>query len=201
MAINYRKELDKLIADLNNRPALLLHACCAPCSSYCLEYLTQYFDITVYFYNPNISESDEYMMRKEELKRFVSEYTFENEVRIIEGDYNPDEFYQAARGLEKCPERGERCMKCYALRLRKTALLAKKLNSDYFCTTLSISPLKDAAAINEIGYRLEKETGVSWLPSDFKKKEGYKRSIELSGEYGLYRQNYCGCIYSKNQQL
>lgn len=201
MAINYQKELDKLIADLNNRPALLLHACCAPCSSYCLEYLTQYFDITVYFYNPNISESDEYRMRKEELKRFVSEYTFENEVRIIEGDYNPDEFYQTARGLEKCPERGERCMKCYALRLRKTALLAKKLNSDYFCTTLSISPLKDAAAINEIGYRLEKETGVSWLPSDFKKKEGYKRSIELSGEYGLYRQNYCGCIYSKNQQL
>lgn len=201
MAINYQKELDKLIADLNNRPALLLHACCAPCSSYCLEYLTQYFDVTVYFYNPNISESDEYRMRKEELKRFVSEYTFENEVRIIEGDYNPDEFYQVARGLEKCPERGERCMKCYGLRLRKTALLAKKLNSDYFCTTLSISPLKDAAAINEIGYRLEKETGVSWLPSDFKKKEGYKRSIELSGEYGLYRQNYCGCIFSKNQQL
>lgn len=195
--INYQKELDKLIDGFNNRPALLLHACCAPCSSYCLEYLTQYFDITVYFYNPNISEDTEYKMRKEELKRFISEYGFENEVRVIEGDYTPDEFYNIAKGLEKCPERGERCMKCYELRLRKTALLAKELGSDYFCTTLSISPLKDANKINEIGYGLQEETGVSWLPSDFKKNNGYKRSIELSAEYNLYRQNYCGCIFSK----
>lgn len=195
--INYQKELEKLIDSFNNRPTLLLHACCAPCSSYCLEYLTQYFDITVYFYNPNISEVTEYRMRKEELKRYIAEYGFENDIIIIEGDYIPDEFYQIAKGLEKCPERGERCMKCYELRLRKTALLAKELGSDYFCTTLSISPLKDAKKINEIGYELQEETNVSWLPSDFKKKNGYKRSIELSAEYNLYRQNYCGCVFSK----
>lgn len=196
--INYQRELDKLIDSLYNRPTLLLHACCAPCSSYCLEYLSQYFDITVFFYNPNISEVAEYEMRKEELKRFIREYGFENEINIIEGDYNPVDFYDIAKGLEKCPERGERCMKCYRLRLMKTAFLAKELNSDYFCTTLSISPLKDAQAINEIGYCLQQETGVRWLSSDFKKKNGYKRSISLSAEYNLYRQNFCGCIYSKN---
>lgn len=199
--INYQKELEKLIERLEYRPTLLLHACCAPCSSYCLEYLTQYFDITVFFYNPNISELSEYEMRKEEIKRFISEYGFENEIKIIEGDYNTEEFYQIAKGLEKCPERGERCMKCYELRLRKTAGLAKELESEYFCTTLSISPLKDANAINGIGYRMQEVMGVNWLPSDFKKKDGYKRSIILSEEFGLYRQNYCGCVFSKNQDI
>ncbi|MBE5936584.1 MAG: epoxyqueuosine reductase QueH [Lachnospiraceae bacterium] len=204
--INYSKELEKLtelikISKENDTdyklPKLLLHACCAPCSSYCLEYLSEFFNITVLFYNPNITETEEYIMRKEELKKFITVFPFNNKVNYIEGDYEPDVFFEMSAGLEDCPEGGNRCFKCYEQRLRKTAIIAKNENYDYFCTTLSISPLKNAARINEIGYMLQNELDVLWLPSDFKKKNGYKRSIELSAEYNLYRQNYCGCIFSK----
>jgi len=204
--INYSKELEKLtelikISKENDTdyklPKLLLHACCAPCSSYCLEYLSEFFNITVLFYNPNITETEEYIMRKEELKKFIAAFPFNNKVNYIEGDYEPDVFFEMSAGLEDCPEGGNRCFKCYEQRLRKTAIIAKNENYDYFCTTLSISPLKNAARINEIGYMLQNELDVLWLPSDFKKKNGYKRSIELSAEYNLYRQNYCGCIFSK----
>lgn len=198
--INYQKWLDNLIKENienNITPSLLLHACCAPCSSYVLEYLSQYFNIIVYFYNPNISTSDEYNHRAKELKRLVSEMNFKNPVKVIISDYNPDEFHFAAKGLEDCRECGERCFKCYELRLRKTAMLAKDKKIDYFTTTLSISPLKNADKLNEIGSNLESELEIRYLHSDFKKREGYKRSIELSKNYNLYRQNFCGCIYSK----
>ncbi|MBQ8504325.1 MAG: epoxyqueuosine reductase QueH [Clostridia bacterium] len=196
---SYQKELDKLIEE-NQRagavPTLLLHACCAPCSSYCLEYLSEYFRITVFFYNPNIWPVEEYSHRANEIRRLISESTYKNEVSLIEGEAEPEEFYSCVRGLEKEREGGARCFACYELRLRKTAQLAKKMGFDYFTTTLSISPLKNAAKINEIGERLADEYETAHLPSDFKKKNGYKRSIELSREHDLYRQNYCGCVYS-----
>lgn len=198
--INYSKETEKII-EANKReqvlPSLLLHACCAPCSSACLEYLNRYFDITVYYYNPNISPESEFKKRFEELKRLVGSMPFENPVKLIDGEYDYEEFLNIAHGLELCPEGGERCFVCYRLRLEKTASLAADLGFDYFCTTLSISPLKNSQKINEIGFELAEKYGVKWLPSDFKKKEGYKRSIELSVEYGLYRQNFCGCAYSR----
>lgn len=200
--INYQRELDKLIhSNLHDNivPELLLHACCAPCSSYCLEYLSLYFNITVYFYNPNISYIDEYRIRADELKHLITEMKFLHSVKYIDEDYIPDEFYNIANGYENCPEGGERCFRCYEQRLKKTADKAREGKFDYFCTTLSISPLKNAQKINEIGYMLQKEYGVKWLPSDFKKKNGYLRSIELSKDFSLYRQNYCGCIYSKNR--
>ena len=206
--INYQKELDRLIEKLtaeNKIPRLFLHSCCAPCSSYVLEYLREFFRITVFYYNPNISMENEYLKRAEEQKRLIAEYNrlikgglakgFE--IGVIEGDYVPQEFYNIAKGLEQCPEGGERCFKCYELRLRETARRAAAGGFDYFATTLTISPLKNAQKLNEIGKRLSEEYSISWLPSDFKKKNGYKRSIELSAEYGLYRQNYCGCAYSK----
>lgn len=182
-------------------PSLLIHACCAPCSSACLEYLNPYFRITVFYYNPNISPEAEFEKRLAEEKRLLAGMPFENPVDIIEGHYDYGDFLQIAKGLEDCPEGGERCFRCYRLRLEETARLAKEKGFDYFCTTLSISPLKNAQKINEIGYEVAEKYGVQWLPSDFKKKEGYKRSIELSRQYALYRQNFCGCAFSKKAAL
>ena len=177
-------------------PKLLLHACCAPCSSYCLEYLSNYFKITLYFYNPNIYPESEYSLRTDEARRLISGMNFKNDVSFLEGDFNPKEFYECIKGLEKEKEGGERCFKCYRLRLENTAKLAKEMGFDYFTTTLSISPLKRSDKINEIGEEVAEIYGVKHLPSDFKKKNGYKRSTELSKEYGLYRQDYCGCVFS-----
>ena len=196
--INYQNEIDKIIEkiDRSNPPRLLLHACCAPCASYVLEYLSEYFDITVYYYNPNISPHSEFIKRFEEIKRLIKEMPVKNEVKLVEGVYRYEDFLEVAEGLEDEKEGGARCFKCYRLRLEKTAELARDEGFDYFCTTLSISPLKNSQKLNEIGFQLAKEYGVNWLPSDFKKREGYKRSIELSREYNLYRQNFCGCVYS-----
>lgn len=200
--INYSKKTESIIEN-NKRehilPSLLIHACCAPCSSACLEYLNKYFNITVFYYNPNISPASEFEKRLSEEKRLLAEMPFENSVSIIDGEYDYNEFLEMSKGLEDVPEGGERCFKCYRLRLEKTAQLAKEKGFDYFCTTLSISPLKNSQKINEIGYEIEEKYGVKWLPSDFKKKEGYKRSIELSAEYNLYRQNFCGCEFSKKE--
>lgn len=244
---NYQKELDQLIERIGAAkecpPTLFLHSCCAPCSSYVLEYLRQYFRITVFYFNPNITEDAEYRKRVAEQKRLIAAYNEELTkavsinpdsvveqdavakqyagsvqdtgtvhgvdrqqaestaywIDVIEGDYEPQRFFDMAKGLEQCPEGGERCFACYELRLRETAKLAREGGYDYFTTTLSISPLKNAAKLNEIGEKLAQEYGAVWLPSDFKKKEGYKRSIELSKEYGLYRQDYCGCVYSRRQ--
>lgn len=199
---NFQKELDKLIdkaAGDGVTPSLLLHSCCAPCSSYCLSYLSEYFSITLLYYNPNIYPEEEYFKRVAEQKRLISEMKFKNPVSFIEGRFDPQEFYSAVKGLEKCKEGSERCFKCYELRLREAAEYAKKGSFDYFTTTLSISPLKNAAKINEIGEKIAVEYGVKHLPSDFKKKEGYKKSTLLSKEYGLYRQNYCGCVFSQSK--
>ena len=197
---NYQKELDVITAGLvkeGRRPKLLLHACCAPCSSYCLEYLTKYFDITLYYHNPNISPQSEFDYRVSELKRLLSEMPLSSPVELVVADYDAAEFEDAVRGLENEPERGGRCTVCYRLRLTKSAEYATTHGFDYFTTTLSISPYKDAERLVKIGEELAEKYGVSYLPSDFKKKNGYKRSIELSEEYGLYRQDYCGCVYSK----
>ena len=182
---------------------LFLHSCCAPCSSYCLEYLCQYFAITVFYFNPNISAEPEYRHRVEEQKRLIAAYNAEHKgypIDIVEGDYEPERFFEIAKGYESCPEGGERCFRCFELRLRETAEHAKEGTYDFFATTLTISPLKNAQKINEIGHALGEEYGVLWLPSDFKKKNGYKRSVELSAEYGLYRQDYCGCAFSKAER-
>lgn len=201
---NFQKELDKIIAkneSAGRLPSLLLHSCCAPCSSYCIEYLSRYFKITVFYYNPNISEEQEYRKRVKEQMRLIASMPVQHPVLFVEGDYHPEEFFAMAKGLEHCPEGGERCFRCYEMRLRAAALKAKELGADYFATTLSISPLKNAEKINEIGERLSGELGIAYLVSDFKKREGYKRSIELSKEYGLYRQNFCGCAFSKAEAL
>lgn len=200
---NFQKELDKLTEQLKEQgkvPSLLLHSCCAPCSSYVIEYLSKYFDITVFYYNPNISSTEEYKKRVKEQQRFIEQFPAVNPVKFIEGDYLPEVFYNRVKGLEKCKEGGERCFACYELRLRETAKMAKKLGVDYFTTTLTISPLKNSVKLNLTGQQLSEEYGVAYLLSDFKKKEGYKRSIELSKEYNLYRQNYCGCVYSKSPE-
>ena len=194
--INYQKELDKILEGLGNRkPSLLVHSCCAPCSSYVLEYLTEYFDITVLYYNPNIYPDTEYYHRKEEQKRLISE--IDKGIKFFDCDFESGLFYEKVKGLENEKEGGKRCEVCFNLRLSKTACLAKENNFDYFVTTLSISPLKNAELLNNIGNELAKEYDVKYLPSDFKKKEGYKKSIELSKKYNLYRQDYCGCVYSK----
>ncbi len=261
--VNYQRELDKILSEIEAerkraseagkayRPMrLLLHSCCAPCSSYVLEYLASYFAITVFYYNPNISASEEYRKRVAEQKRLIAAYNkegrgnfqgVENPIQILEGDYRPEDFYRAAEGYEDCPEGGERCFRCYELRLRETARVAEEIGADYFGTTLTISPLKNAAKLNEIGLRLaseaaggtrtgreaggkaerkagEKAEGKSerksegkageglreksllWLPSDFKKKGGYQRSVELSEQYGLYRQDFCGCSFSRAER-
>lgn len=197
---NYQKLLEKLLLQLDEHQPpkrLLLHSCCAPCSSYCLEYLSQYFSVTIFYYNPNIAPEEEYRTRVEEQKRLIEQLPAKYPVSFIEGKYDPERFYEIAKGLEKVPEGGERCYKCYRLRLEEAAIEAKKGGYDYFATTLTISPLKNAQKLNEIGQELGEKYGVAHLPSDFKKKNGYKRSIELSHEYGLYRQNYCGCVFSK----
>ncbi|WP_303804858.1 epoxyqueuosine reductase QueH [Ruminococcus flavefaciens] len=196
--INYGLLLDKKIAELEKsgeRPSLLLHACCAPCSSHTLTVLYKYFRITLYFCNPNIAPEEEYVFRLNELKRLVREMGLD--IPIIEEDYDSAPFYELAKGLEDLPERGERCKKCIGYRLRKAGEKAKELGCDFFTTTLTISPHKDCAFINEFGGRLQDEVGVAYLFSDFKKHEGYKHSIELSRQYNLYRQNYCGCVFSK----
>ncbi|MBR6404505.1 MAG: epoxyqueuosine reductase QueH [Eubacterium sp.] len=208
MGINYYLKFEKQINGLKEegrKPTLLLQACCCPCSSHCLEVLNGYFDITVFFYNPNIDDRTEYDKRLKELYRFTEEAPFAMDVKVVDGDYEPEVFYEMAKGREDLPERGARCYDCYKLRLRKTAEYALENSYDYFSTTLSISPYKNSEWINEIGMELENEmrdrSGDRPVPvflfSDFKKKNGYKRSIELSQEYGLYRQDYCGCVYSK----
>lgn len=204
--INYQKILDKILENIkkdNVRPKLLVHSCCAPCSSYVLEYLNDYFDITVLYYNPNISPKEEYKKRKAEQIRFINEKFSDdnanNKVSFMDCDYESEKYAEIVKGLEKEPEGGMRCVECFSLRLDKTAELAKLYGFDYFVTTLSISPLKNAQLINRIGSEISEKYGVSYLPSDFKKREGYKRSIELSKKYGLYRQNFCGCVYSKIQ--
>lgn len=199
---NYQKELDVLLEHLEKetlRPKLLLHACCAPCSSYVLEYLSRYFSIVLFYYNPNISPQQEYEKRVAEVRRLLQEMPLAGPVTLTLGDYEPERFFDLAKGHEAEPEGGDRCTLCYRLRLTEAAQAAKDLACDYFTTTLSISPLKNAAKINEIGQELAEIYHVQHLPSDFKKKNGYKRSIELSHEYDLYRQNYCGCVYSRRE--
>jgi len=201
--LNYQKELDNMLSEFTIKgvtPSLLLHSCCAPCSSYVLEYLTQFFHITIYYYNPNISGEEEYLRRMEEQQRLIRDLPVKNPIHFLQGNYEPDRFYQLAKGLEQSPEGGERCFRCYELRLEGTAILAKKQGFDYFTTTLSISPHKNAAKLNEIGELLSKKYTTPYLYADFKKKNGYKRSIELSKDYQLYRQDYCGCIYSKTDR-
>lgn len=197
---NYQRRLDELINNLSGTPRLLLHCCCAPCSSYVLEYLSRFFEITCLFYNPNISPAEEYEKRAEELRRLISEQPHKNPESIIVEKYNPQDFFAAVKGYEHIKEGGERCFRCYRLRLEMAAKYAKEYNFDYFCSTLSISPLKNARKLNEIGEELSEIYKISHLPNDFKKKGGYKRSIELSAEYDLYRQNYCGCVFSKNER-
>ncbi len=196
---NYQAMLDEILATecRERRPSLLLHACCAPCSSYVLEYLAPYFEITLFFYNPNISPAEEHQMRENELRRLVSEMGLSERVKILVGNYEPERFEALAKDRETLPEGGARCYDCYRLRLSESARVAAEGGFDYFTTTLSISPHKNADWLNEIGNEEAKAHGTKFLPSDFKKKNGYRRSCELSAEYGLYRQNYCGCVYSK----
>ena len=199
--INYQLELDKTLQGITQaglRPRLLLHACCAPCSSYVLEYLHEYFDITVFYYNPNISPEAEYRKRVFEITRLIRQMC--PDVAFMEGKYEPQRFYEMARGLENEPERGERCLKCYRLRLSESANAAKTVNADYFTTTLSISPQKDSQVLNSIGREVSEQYGVPYLFSDFKKRGGTKRSIELSQKFSLYRQDYCGCVFSKKER-
>lgn len=201
---NYQKELDKLIENVKESgqpPRLFLHSCCAPCSSYVLEYLSDYFSITDFFYNPNIYPPAEYDKRVQELQRLIEQQPHKYPITLVEGDYHPEEFFEMAKGLEQIPEGGERCFQCYRMRLKETARLAAEGGYDYFTTTLTISPLKNAEKLNEIGEELEQIYGVKHLPSNFKKKNGYKRSIELSAQYDLYRQNYCGCVFSKREAI
>ncbi len=201
--INYQKELDNLIDTIDKEgrvPSLLLHSCCGPCSSYCIEYLSEFFNITVFYYNPNIYPDEEYYVRVKEQQKFIKEFPAKHKVSFIEGDYDKNSFYEIARGMENEPERGARCLKCYDLRLRRTADVAKEKGFDFFTTTLTISPMKDSQVLNEIGINISNELGVKWLPSDFKKKNGYKRSTELSKEYDMYRQDYCGCVYSYRER-
>ncbi|MBQ9978138.1 MAG: epoxyqueuosine reductase QueH [Clostridia bacterium] len=200
ITVNYSKETEMVIEQIKKgktKPSLLLHVCCAPCSSYVIEYLSEYFNITIYYYNPNISPIQEYNFRLEELSRLLKEMKEAENIEVLPCEYDPETFYEIAKGLEKEKEGGERCFKCYRLRLEKTAEATKEKDFDYFTTTLSISPYKNAEKLNEIGKELSEKYNVPYLFSDFKKKNGYKRSIELSKEYDLYRQDYCGCIYSK----
>ena len=222
--INYQKELEKIIASLVEPKKVFLHSCCAPCSSYCMEYLRRYFDVTVFYYNPNIMHVEEYQKRVEEQKRLIDAYNENSgillrehisetaqikedvkadndvvlrKIAFVEGRYDVDNYLTTIKGLEDCPEGGSRCGRCFELRLRETARAARELGMDFFTTTLTISPLKNAQLINEIGNRISEEMGIAFLPSDFKKNNGYLRSRELSKEYDLYRQNYCGCDFSK----
>lgn len=204
MKRNYQKELENILEKESSGKSLLLHSCCAPCSSYVLIYLRHFFRITVFYYNPNITFSEEYEKRVTEQKRLIAALNAETDggfpIEILEGCYEPERFLEVSKGLEKCPEGGERCHKCFELRLSESAKQAKLRDYDYFATTLTISPLKNAEKLNEIGEQMAGEYGVKFLPSDFKKKEGYKQSIELSKKYDLYRQDYCGCAFSKAER-
>ena len=197
---NYQRELEAVIKENESKsrvPRLLLHSCCAPCSSYVLEYLSDYFEITVFYYNPNISPAEEYEKRAAEQQHLIRELPAKHPIHLVVGAYEPERFYAVSRGLEQVPEGGERCFRCFRLRLEEAAKMAAEGGFDYFATTLTISPLKNAQKLNEIGEELSDLYKVEHLPSDFKKKNGYKRSVELSALYGLYRQNYCGCVFSK----
>lgn len=201
--INYQNELDKTLSDIERAgtiPSLLLHSCCAPCSSYVLEYLSRYFKITVFYYNPNIYPEEEFYKRRSEQERFISQLPTKNPISFIGTEHMSEEFYKAVKGLEHIREGGERCFACYRLRLEESAMAARDMGADYFTTTLSISPMKNARKLNEIGGELEEKYGVKYLFSDFKKRNGYKRSTELSREYGIYRQNYCGCVFSLRER-
>lgn len=198
--INYQRELEKQLEAIDKKvPRLLLHVCCAPCSSYVLEYLSEYFEITVFYYNPNISPESEFRFRADEEKRFIGEISPRNPIHYVEGVYDSQRYFEQVRGLESAPEGGERCNICFKMRLEEAARLCSEQGFDCFSTTLTISPLKSAEKLNRIGEQAAKKYNTVWLPSDFKKKNGYKRSIELSHEHNLYRQNYCGCIFSKAQ--
>ena len=202
--MNYQKDLESRIEQLRKSqtvPKLLLHSCCAPCSSYVLEYLSEFFEITVFYYNPNIFPESEYTKRILEQQTLIRDMSTKYPVSFVAGAYDSDKFYAMAKGMENWKEGGTRCFGCYALRLEETAKLAKEGGFDYFTTTLTISPLKNAEKLNEIGNELADKYGVKYLPSDFKKKNGYKRSIELSKEYGLYRQDYCGCEFSQRERM
>lgn len=202
MKMNYQKEMEKVLAQQSDRtPRLLLHVCCAPCSSYVLEYLSEYFEITVFYYNPNIEPEAEYTFRSAEEQRFITEIQPKHPIHFVEGAYEPALFHAVSRGLEHEPEGGARCTECFRLRLEKSAQLCREGGFDYYTTTLTISPLKDADRLNSIGRELAQQYGVNWLPSDFKKRGGYVRSVELSREHGLYRQDYCGCAYSKAESM
>ncbi len=194
---NYVNKLKEIIDKLDYKPKLLLHSCCAPCSSYVITYLYDYFDITILYYNPNIYPYEEYKKRKDEQIRLISNF---KGVKIIDCDYDNDIYNEVIKGLENEPERGSRCTKCFYLRLDKTGEIAKKNNFEYFGTTLTVSPYKNAKLLNEIGEDISKKYDIKWLYSDFKKNDGYKKSIELSKKYDLYRQDYCGCIYSKRDK-
>ena len=197
--MNYDLEMEKQINHLNDKKTLLLHACCAPCSSAVLERIAEYFDITILYYNPNITEKEEYEKRLQELEKFVNEINLDN-IKVMPGRYEPEKFFEMSKGLEQEKERGKRCYQCYKLRLEETAKIAEQQNFDFFTTTLSISPYKNSKWLNEIGVDLDKKYQSTYLYADFKKKNGYKRSIELSKQYNLYRQDYCGCIYSKKEK-
>lgn len=206
---NYSRELDAILGTPENKgKKLFLHSCCAPCSSYVLEYLRNFFRITVFYYNPNITQEAEYRHRVEEQKRLIQIFNDKAirepeeayPIHVVEGDYQKQLFFDAVKGLEGCPEGGERCFICYEIRLLETARRAKEAGADYFTTTLTISPLKNASKINEIGDRIGGMADIAFLPSDFKKKNGYKRSVELSKEYDLYRQDYCGCVFSMRER-
>jgi len=192
-----KKELEQI----NTPKKLLLHSCCAPCSSHVISLLTNYFDITILYYNPNISPIEEYQKRKEEQIKLIKSIPTINKINIINCDYDNEIYNEKIKGFENCPERGARCQICYKLRLEKAAIIAKKERYDYFCTTLSVSPYKNSIIINQIGEQLSNKYNIKWLYSDFKKNDGYKKSIELSKKYNLYRQNYCGCIYSQNKEI
>lgn len=197
--INYQLKMEEELKSLNEKKMLLLHSCCAPCSSHVISLLTDYFDITILYYNPNIEPYEEYQKRKEEEIRFIKEFPHKNKITILDCDYDNSIYHEKVKGLEEERERGERCTVCFRLRLEKTAKLAKENHYDYFGTTLTVSPYKNASLLNAIGKEFEEKYRIKYLYSDFKKKDGYKHSIELSNQYHLYRQNYCGCIYSKRE--
>ncbi len=195
--INYQKKLEELIKTIQNKPTLLLHSCCGPCSTQVIDYLKDYFAITVLYYNPNIEPQTEYLHRKKEQIRFLKEYK-EAKIDFLDCEYNNTAFKKIAQGLENISEGGARCNQCFYLRMKKTALVAKENNFDYFGTTLTVSPHKNSTIINEIGEKISKELNIKYIYGDFKKNDGYKKSIDLSQQYNLYRQDYCGCLYAKN---